>query len=37
MFLVPIFKAMLAVFDICKPYAASFMITLSEQEFAAVR
>lgn len=34
---VPIFKAMMAAFEICEPFAASPMITLSEDELAAVR
>lgn len=34
---VPIFKAMMAAFEICGPYVASPMITLSGRELAAVR
>jgi dihydrodipicolinate synthase/N-acetylneuraminate lyase len=34
---VPIFKAMLAAFEICEPYAASPMLTLSERELGTVR
>jgi dihydrodipicolinate synthase/N-acetylneuraminate lyase len=34
---IPIFKAMMAAFEICEPYAASPMITLSEAELAAVK